>query len=153
MTDGVRKLFEKAEIIPKRPPPYGSLFLYDKPPNKRPDYAFETKYKHPPKFGKYYSKILLQEEEARLYKTELLENEAFDRAKVRAERKLMETTDIEPNDSDAESRLESFSEISERLKSHLEDMGDIAKGSDYKTAMYLRKLNLLAKKGLNFLIL
>ncbi len=97
-----------------------------------------------------YGKILLQEEMHKIHKKVLIENEALERAESRAEVKRINTTDIEVNDPDAESRVKSFTELSKRLKEHLADMGDLTKGSDYRTAQYLRKMDLLAKKGIDF---
>lgn len=143
-------MFEKAGILPKRPPPFGSLFLYDKPARySEPLWKYYNKRQRTLKAA-YYGKQLLEEEKARIVKNEILEREALARAKLVADRSQLDTTDIEANDSDAESRIESFAEISRRLTLHLEDMGEVSKGSDFRTAAYIRKLNLLAKKGLCF---
>ena len=140
-------MFEKAGILPKKPPPFGSLFLYEKKPVHEDKFSKLTWNQKRISKSMSYAKLLLQEEKERIYKNDILEREALERGKLMADKSQMNTTDIEANDSDVESRLESFAEISRRLRLHLDDMGELSKGSDYRTAAYLRKLNLLAKKG------
>lgn len=144
----MRKLLEKAEILPKRPPPFGSLFTTEKKPRYMDPMQDRSGLSQKMYKRKMAAQVLLQQETERLYKNEFLERQALERGKMRADKSELKTTDIEANDSDAESRVESFAEISRRLSLHLEDMGEVSKGSDYRTAAYIRKLSLLAKKGL-----
>jgi hypothetical protein len=148
MTDGARRALEKAGLLPKRPPPFGSLFLYEKVKPVVVDKLKALKW-NGTKIAEANmdAKLLVEEEKERIYKNDVLGREALERGKLMADKSQLDTTDIEANDSDIESRLESFAEISRRLRLHLDDMGEACKGSDYKTAAYVRKLNLLAKKG------
>lgn len=134
--------------MPKRPPPYGSLFNYEKP-EPQPSLAHQVKQtdKH---FGNehLYGKMMLMEEQAKVNNKINVENEAFVHGESRAENKRINTTDIDEADPNIENRLENFAEISRRLKEHLIDMGGETKGSDLRTANYLRKLNLMARKGI-----
>eukprot|EP00831_Metopus_contortus_P007686 TRINITY_DN12936_c0_g2_i1.p1 TRINITY_DN12936_c0_g2~~TRINITY_DN12936_c0_g2_i1.p1 ORF type:complete len:435 (+),score=126.32 TRINITY_DN12936_c0_g2_i1:162-1466(+) len=65
---------------------------------------------------------------------------------VKLEKKDLDTSEIETDDPIIESRIESFKEISRRLKDHMETMGNATKGNDTRTNIYIRKLNLLSKK-------
>ncbi len=76
----------------------------------------------------------------------MLEEEAISTV-TRQSPERVNTTDIEPDDPDIETRLKNFGELSKRLKEHLENTAGMTRGSDYKTNMYVRKLALLAKKG------
>jgi len=133
------------------------MFAYERPP-RLPSYRHIPKTtKHDEKIKLYlkriknfsYGSLLLEEEMNKLKLRENIEKEAISNASSRAsaQTKVVNTTDIEANDPDIESRLRSFTELSKRLQDHLEDMGGLTRGSDYKTSMYLQKLNLLSKKG------
>ena len=55
-TDGVRKVFEKAELLPKKPIPYGTKYVYSKPPKKYEltDFKFKMGSKRNPHLYEYF---------------------------------------------------------------------------------------------------
>ena len=92
---------------------------------------------------------LVAEEQAKYFLRRKIEAEAAGLIASHAlgSPKKVDTTDIETDDPDIERRVQSFNELSHRLAIHLQETAGMTKGSDYKTSIYIRKLNLLAKKG------
>lgn len=60
--------------------------------------------------------------------------------------KEVSTTELDVNEFDIEKRVEAHEDLTKRLDKHLRETQGMLKGNDYKTATYVRKINLLTRK-------
>lgn len=157
-TDAAHRLLHFAGLLPRKPVPFGSKFLY---PPKTKQYSLQYFHKH--RWGlqnpdtantHHYNKI--KEMESILKAKLSIDNEAINEIvrprdlKLKEDRSKeynteMNTDDINSDDFEFYSRKRNFDIVSKKLNKYFETKYSLYRGNDYSYNNYLRKLEKLSK--------
>ena len=141
-TRGAEKFLEKFDLWPKRPPPFGTKYLYEKPEREYGEHAMNI-------FSGMHNvdkdqnvKDRIKKEIDKLTVLREFENQIMAQPDTLEE---MNTTDIESDDGDIFNRKMKFDELSRRFNNHKAYSYKALGGNDYQLNNYLRKMQKLSK--------
>ena len=143
-TKGVHRILEQFDFVPKKPPPFGSKYQYEKPKKEYHEQAVRIF----SLMNNVDKDLPIQEKLVRELRTleaqYIFEENKFNPVKVEETK----TTDLDSDDPNIFNRNIKFDELKRRFENHRTYSLDTMKGNDYRFNIYLRKMNKLANSRL-----
>lgn len=140
-TPAVHKILENFGLLPKRPVPHGSKYMYEKPEKQYSDHIMNVyRMMHRTDADSNVKRRLL--DELNLLESQYgVEGSTYNPNNI----ENVKTTDIDSDDPDIFERNIKFEELKRRFEKHRQYSLDVLKGNDYRFNIYLRKMNKLSR--------
>ena len=137
----VHKILERFELVPHRPPPFGSKYQYERPKKGYSDARMKLFMRTNKLDYDQEIRTKISNEIGLIEKRLVFEQTLYDDVDIENAR----TTDIDSDEPSTIDRNIKFEEIKKRFDSHKKYSLDVLKGNDYKFNIYIRKMKKLSQ--------
>ena len=140
-TDRVHKILERFDLVPHKPPPFGSKYQYEKPKKEYKEQTMKVFMRtHRSNYDEEI-KLKIKKELDVMERRMFLEELTYDNVDI----ENAKTTDIDSDEPNILDRNIKFEEIKKRFEKHRKYSIDVLQGNDYQFNMYLRKMQKLSQ--------